>query len=93
MQNRTADYIIDEFGLVILIGRYVSLMLYHSFSKKMQDTYNSPSTFKAILHYTWGLHLGNRKRSKMQEKTQLTRIFTQRIVQYRQILSRFSHVG
>ena len=35
MQNRTADYIIDEFGLVILIGRYVSLMLYHSFSKKM----------------------------------------------------------
>ena len=35
---------------------------------------------KAILHYALGLRFGNLKRSKTQEKTQPTRVFTQRIV-------------
>ena len=46
-------------------------------------------SLKAILHYALGLRFGNLKHSKTREKTQLTRVFTQRIVKSHILLVMF----
>ena len=46
-----------------------------------------------MLRYAFGLRFGNVKRSKTREKSQSARIFTQHVVLYRRIFSRFLRIG